>query len=305
MSCNQILSVLVLFFLMVGCQFNQDKPELIQQTSPGAKHSTLDQQHQEIVEFVEKLLFAAGNRNVEAMKEMVLDEALVGNTYLKDSLWMTKQWTIDEIYEIYQNATIPFLEIVTDYDIIATDRIALVQADATLNRFGVPGKREINHLTLIKSDDRWKLFSIFWSVHEQPEEKLKFDINIFAQGYAQVWGSGRPEFVAMFFEEDGVLQINDGEPAIGRKAISKVAQSFMTRFPDMYVHFDSLTQKSNGIEFHWTFTGTDADPNGKGHKVKVSGFELWTMSKDNLIQFSKGNFPSEEYNRQLEFGIGN
>ena len=57
-----------------------------------------------------------------------------------------------------------------------------------------------------------------------PEAEREFDLNLFAQGYAQVWGSNRPEFVAMFFEEDGVLQVNDGEPAIGRNAITNVAK---------------------------------------------------------------------------------
>lgn len=305
-SIKQLLSFLLLSILIVSCQFNQDKPELNRQTALDKKDSNLNQQHQEIVEFFEKLLFAAGNKNVEAMKEMIFDQALVGNTSLKDSLWITKQWTIDEIYEIYQNdQSKPYLEIVDDYDIILSDRIALVKADATINRFGVPAKREINHITLIKSDDQWKLFSIAWSVHEQPKEKIKFDINVFARGYAQVWGSQRPEFVSMFFENDGALQVNDGEPAIGRNEISNVAQSFMTQFPDMNVRFDSLAHKPNGIEFHWTLTGTDADPNGKGHKVKISGFELWTMSERNLIKDSKGTFSSEEYNRQLEFGIEN
>jgi hypothetical protein len=37
--------------------------------------------------------------------------------------------------------------------------------------------------------------------------------------------------------------------------------------------------------------------------VKFSGFELWTMGDENLIKDSKGTFSSEEYNRQLEFGI--
>lgn len=308
MTNNSIKHLLSFFLLslMVSCNFNQDKTELNRQTASDKKDSNLNQQHQEIVEYVEKLLFAAGNKNVEAMKEMIFDQALVGNTSLKDSLWMTKQWTIDELYEIYQNdQSKPYLEIVDDYDIILSDRMALVKADATINRFGIPGKREINHITLIKSDDQWKLFSIAWSVYEQPKEKLKFDINIFARGYAQVWGSQRPEFVSMFFEDDGALQVNNGEPAIGRNEISNVAQSFMTKFPDMNVRFDSLAQKPNGIEFHWTLTGTDANPNGKGHKVKISGFELWTMSEKNLIKDSKGTFSSEEYNRQLEFGIDN
>lgn len=305
LSSIYIISFLTLPFLIFSCQFSHEQKEVNQQTEVKVD-SIQTQQNQEIVQFVEKLLFAAGNKNVDAMKELIYDKAIVGNTSLNNDIWMTKQWAVDEIYDLYSDdQSIPYLEIVDDYEIIVTERMALVKADAIINSFGVPGKREINHITLIKSDSQWKLFSIAWSVHEQPKEKLKFDLKIFAQGYAQVWGSQRPEFVAMFFEDDGTLQVNDGEPATGRNEISKVAQSFMTKFPDIKVSCDSLVHKTNEIEFHWTLTGTDADPNGKGHKVKVSGYELWTMSENNLIKDSKGIFSSEEYDRQLEFGIDN
>ena len=304
LSSFRLISILLLAFLIIACQSGQDQPELNEQAVHGDDDSNQNQQNQEIVDFVEKLLFAAGNKNVDAMKELIFDEAIVGNTSLNDEKWITRHWTIDEIYDLYQDdQSIPYLEIVDDYEIIVTERMALVKADAVINRFGVPGKREINHMTLIKSNDQWKLFSIAWPVYQQPEEKLKFDIDIFARGYAQVWGSQRSDFVAMFYEEDGSLQVNDGEPAKGRSAISDLAQGFMTQFPDMNVSYDSLVQKPDGIEFHWTFTGTDADPNGKGHKVNVSGYEFWTMSDGNLIKESKGHFPTEEYNRQLESGI--
>ena len=79
---------------------------------------------------------------------------------LDDGRWMTRHWTVDDIYDIYSDdRAIPDLEIVDDYDIIVTERLALVKADAIINRFGVPGKREINHITLMKSNNQWKLFS--------------------------------------------------------------------------------------------------------------------------------------------------
>lgn len=135
-----------------------------------------------------------------------------------------------------------------------------------------------------------------------PEEERKFVLNLFARSYAQVWSSKRPEFVAMFFEETGTLQVNEGYPAAGRDAISKVAKSFMTKFPDIKVSFDSLTTEANGVKFHWTLTGTDAGPGGKGNKVKISGYELRQLGKDGLIKNSKGYFLTEEYNKQLEGG---
>ena len=79
----------------------------------------------------------------------------------------------------------------------------------------------------------------------------------------------------------------------------------MTAFPDMIVAMDSLTTKSNRLEFHWTLTGTNTGPNGTGKKVRISGFELWQIDKDGLIGESKGSFDSEEYNRQLVIGVTN
>ena len=79
----------------------------------------------------------------------------------------------------------------------------------------------------------------------------------------------------------------------------------MTDFPDMIVRFDSLVPKSNRTEFHWTLTGTNSGPGGTGNKVKVSGFELWQIEDNGLIKNSQGHFSTQEYNRQLEFGIDN
>ena len=237
---------------------------------------------------------------------MVSENAIIGYSYLKDRVWSNNELTVKEYIENNAAKTDlkPFVEIPTDYDIIVTEgRLAIVRADAVLSRFGIPLNREINNLTFIKEDEGWNLLSIAWTVERLPEEKRKFDMDLFAHSYAQAWSGIRPEFVAMYFAENGSLQVNDGKPAIGRAEITKVAEGFMTKFPDMIVNYDSLAQKATGIEFHWTLTGTDSDPAGKGNKVNVSGLEVWQMSEDNLIQESKGSFPSDDYNRQLEFGI--
>ncbi|MTI38479.1 nuclear transport factor 2 family protein [Fulvivirga lutimaris] len=303
---NQTLSILLFFLLIVSCQFKQDKPEVSEEITPGTMDTSSDEED-EIIAAVENILRAAGNYDLEELDSLTSDKAVIGYTRERDGEWKNTEVTINEYIESIKKRELrPYIEIVSDYDIIVTEgHMALVRADAVVNRFGMPGLREVNHMILIKENKQWKLLSIGWTAHEQPEEKRKFDLNIFAQGYAQAWGSKRSEFVAMFFEEDGRLQVNDGEPAIGRNAISNVAQSFMAKFPDINVSFDSLVHKPTGIEFHWTLTGTDSDQNGKGHKVKVSGFELWTMSDQNLIKDSKGSFSWEEYNRQLQFGIEN
>src|SRR5947208_920955 len=62
----------------------------------------------------------------------------------------------------------------------------------------------------------------------------------FAQRYAKAWCSQNPESVAAFFAENGSISINNGPLAMGRAAIAKEAQAFMTTFPDMIVTFDKL-----------------------------------------------------------------
>jgi len=104
--------------------------------------------------------------------------------------------------------------------------------------------------------------------------------------------------VAAFFAERSSLSINNGPPAVGRAAIAREAQAFMTTFPDMVVTFDKLEPTPNGVEFHWTLTGTNTGPRGTGKRVRINGYELWKID-NGLIAESKGNFDSAEYERQL------
>ena len=124
----------------------------------------------------------------------------------------------------------------------------------------------------------------------------------FCLKYAEAWCSQRPESVAAFFAENGSLKVNNDPPAEGRNAIAKVAEGFMTAFPDMVVTMYNLINTSEGTEFHWTLTGTNSGTGGTGKKVKVSGFELWKFDNDGLILKSIGSFDAEEYNRQLLYG---
>jgi len=303
-SRNQIMSILLLSFLIVSCQFNQDNTEI----SEGITSETIDSvstAEEEIIATVENILRAAGNYNIEELDNLTSDKAVIGYTMIKDGAWINTEVTLSEYIESFKKRELrPYIEIVSDYDIIVTEEhMALVRADAVVNRFGIPGLREVNHMILIRENNQWKLLSIGWTAHEQPEAKRKFDLNIFAQGYAQAWGSNRPNFVSSFFAEDGSLIVNNGVPAKGTNAITYVARGFMETFPDMAVSMDSLVKKSDKTRFYWTLTGTNDIPNGTGNKVKISGFEEWTINEDGLIQESKGQFDNEEYQRQLEFGI--
>jgi predicted ester cyclase len=125
----------------------------------------------------------------------------------------------------------------------------------------------------------------------------------FAKRYAEAWCSQNPESVAEFYAENGSISINNGPTAVGRTAIAKEAQAFMTTFPDMIVTFDKLEARANATAFHWTLTGTNTGPGGTGKRVRISGYELWQIGDDGLIAQSEGHFDAAEYDRQLKHGV--
>lgn len=128
-------------------------------------------------------------------------------------------------------------------------------------------------------------------------------LTAFGRRYAKAWSSGDPERVASFYEEDGTLIVNDGKPAKGRQAIAEVARSFMTTFPDMHVGMKGLVREPRGPVFHWSLTGTNTGPGGKGHRVSIEGYEVWRLSDDEKIAESRGHFDAEQYAHQLEHGV--
>ena len=129
------------------------------------------------------------------------------------------------------------------------------------------------------------------------------ELREFAARYTAAWCSQDAASVAGCYSPDGSLTVNAGTPAVGRRAITEVAQSFMTAFPDMQVAMDDIQVRGEGAEYHWTLTGTNTAPGGTGHKVRINGFELWQIGADGLIASSQGQFDSAEYQRQLQQGV--
>lgn len=128
-------------------------------------------------------------------------------------------------------------------------------------------------------------------------------IRALATDYTAAWNSGEPTAVAAFFEPSGSLTVNEAEPAVGRDAIARVAEGFMRAFPDMVLTMDSVRVVESGVEYHWTFEGTNTGPGGSGHRVRFSGYEVWTLGEEGAVARSLGHFDEGEYNRQLESGL--
>jgi predicted ester cyclase len=124
----------------------------------------------------------------------------------------------------------------------------------------------------------------------------------FAERYTAAWCSRNAPSVAAFFAPQGVLSVN-GVPARGRRAITEVAQGFMTAFPDLLLLMDDLLIHNARAVYDWTFIGTNTGPGGTGNRVRFSGFEEWKFGDDGLIAESQGHFDSVVYQHQLERGV--
>lgn len=306
---NREFKYLIVSFFAIGtfvlsCKQEKDISELSKNVPTKTKQTELNPDEEIIKTTINELLFNAGNYNVLALDAMMSDKAMLGISSLKDGTWSNSEIAINDFFEsVEKTERSPYYEIPNDYDIIITEgQLALARADCILYRWGIPQTREVNHFTLIKEKGKWKILNISWTKEDLSNDKKKYDLKMFALGYAQAWCSQRPNFVSSFFADDGELTVNNGEPAKGTLAITDVAKGFMDAFPDMVVSLDSLTTNQDKTKFHWTLTGTNNGASGTGNKVSISGFEEWTLNENGLIQESKGRFDQKEYDRQLKFG---
>jgi hypothetical protein len=121
-----------------------------------------------------------------------------------------------------------------------------------------------------------------------------------ATRYTEAWCSQTPARVASFFAENGSLTINAAPPSVGRTAITADARGFMSAFPDLVISMDSIEPHGAGFVYHWTLTGTNTGPGGTGNRVRISGYEEWTIGADGLISASLGHFDEADYARQLQ-----
>ena len=125
----------------------------------------------------------------------------------------------------------------------------------------------------------------------------------FAQRYTAAWCSHQPGQVAAFFSPNGSLRVNDSEPAVGHIAIAEVAQNFMSAFPDLHLTMDNLLIQNDHFVYYWTLEGTNNGPGGTGHRLRISGFEVWDFGADGLIAESRGHFDGATYKHQLQYGF--
>lgn len=140
--------------------------------------------------------------------------------------------------------------------------------------------------------------------HRRNGVTVRTDLRDLATQYAAAWSSQDPGRLAAFYADSGILVVNAGAPSVGRAAIRATVQSFMAAFPDMVVRMDSVLDRGDRVEFHWTWTGTNTGPGGTGRAVRITGYEEWTLTSDGLIRESRGHYDEAEYHRQVDLVRG-
>jgi hypothetical protein len=164
--------------------------------------------------------------------------------------------------------------------------------------------KDFGPLSLPKKSSDVKVNDIKFTILNQGSSPNTMNnLNDLATRYAKAWSGQNPDAFAEFYSESGSLRVNDGPVSTGRKEISDKARSFMTAFPDMVVSLDKLVLTPKGAEFHWIWTGTNTGPGGTGKKVRMKGYEDWTIGTDGLILESKGHYDEAEYERQVTHGV--
>ena len=126
------------------------------------------------------------------------------------------------------------------------------------------------------------------------------DIKAMAERYTAAWCSGSAEAVAVFFDEDGQISINDGVPSVGRAEIAETMQTFFEDLPDMVLELDGIRAAGNRAIFMWKLSGVHSET---GKNLRISGWESWRLSDEIQIIQSVGCYDSEEYERQVEEGV--
>ena len=105
-----------------------------------------------------------------------------------------------------------------------------------------------------------------------------------------------PDAVASFYEPEGLITINNGDPIVGRAAIADMALDFYRAFPNLLVHLDDIRTSGRDAIFVWTLEGRHSET---GNDVRVGGWEEWQLSDNVLVSRSRGHFDVADYDRQI------
>ncbi|MEX2150232.1 MAG: nuclear transport factor 2 family protein [Steroidobacteraceae bacterium] len=172
--------------------------------------------------------------------------------------------------------------------------VYVLKSDITDDARGTRVREWLESAFLRHDGSRWKMALLHSTRVTHPAGAS--DMRQFGVRYAAAWSARDPAKVAAFFAENASLTINDGTPSVGRAAIADTARSFMVGYPDLVVEMSRLDLVGDGYVFRWNLAGTNA---GTGCKVRISGYEEWTVGADGLVAKSVGHYDPADWDRQL------
>jgi hypothetical protein len=128
------------------------------------------------------------------------------------------------------------------------------------------------------------------------------ELKIFGKKYAEAWSSHVPGNVLVLHSETSKLSVNDGEPAVGKEAISKVVEGFIEGFPDLYIQMNDVVEEERGIVFYFNVIATNSGPGGTGNKINIEVHEVWQFDEEGKFLEIEAYDDREEFERQLKHG---
>lgn len=116
-----LLLGLIISLVMCG-QDEQKTEESKDKIHSEDKDMVLNKDQEEVKATVERFLAVAGNYNLDAMKEMIIEKAMLGIVRLKDGKRVTTNLTIEEYFEGVKKRKIrPYYEPAMEYTIHVDD----------------------------------------------------------------------------------------------------------------------------------------------------------------------------------------
>lgn len=145
-------------------------PAAAQTVSPGLEHANPEMSapaQREVRQRVEEFLHKLGSRDVAGIKPLIAPKLLVAVVrQQRDGTFANTYQTGDEFLEQFErNAGQPkFEEPITNVVItIDSGRLAYVRADFTVVRDGKVVSSGVDHFTLLKDNDGWKIAAIAYT----------------------------------------------------------------------------------------------------------------------------------------------
>jgi ketosteroid isomerase-like protein len=154
----------------LGLMLALSAPALAQTVSPGLEHADPEMTapaRREVQRRVEEFLTKLGKRDVAGVRDMLAPRALVAVVrQQRDGSFANSFQTRDEfLAQFEKNAAQPAFEepIANAIVTIDSERLAYVRADFTVVRDGKVQSSGVDHFTLLKEPDGWKIAVIAYT----------------------------------------------------------------------------------------------------------------------------------------------